>query len=59
LNNPAYSHDDFVHALDAYCTSDEVSPATANYRALIWSRVTVAAKRSEPELLLHLAFDKA
>jgi hypothetical protein len=58
VNNPTYRDEGFVDALDAYCV-DDLSPAMANYRALVWSRVMVAAKRSEPELLLHIAIARS
>ena len=42
---------DFVCAFDVGPAAEELLPALANYRALVWSRVTVAASKAEPELL--------
>ena len=50
--------DDFVHSLDAGASSEEVSAAVANQRAISWSRATVATGKAEPELLLSLAVDE-
>lgn len=53
-----YERDDFIHALDVGASSDEVSVAVANRRAISWSRATVASGKAEPELLLSLAVDE-
>lgn len=55
---PVSDRDGYVYSLDAATVVEELSPAVADYRALVWSRVSVETGKHPPDLLLHLAHDE-